>query len=146
MKGQINFSAFVLITAVIAIIILVVFDSAIRSYIVTNLGGIGKVTSGFNNSLPTEFTTNFTAYNCSSYCGSFKNQAYSWTINYNGQNYSAYINSSINAVSEKGNYSLEAYPILLPAGEECANSTSTTKPYITKVTAGKGYKLDYSSC
>jgi hypothetical protein len=146
MKGQINFSTFVLITAIIAIVILVIFDSAIRSYIVTNLSNIGKTVSGFNGNLPTELTTNFTAYNCSSYCSSFASSVYSWTINYNGQNYSAYLNSSISVISGKGNYSLEAYPILSPYGVQCANSTSENKPYTTKLTAGKSYTLDYSIC
>ncbi|EEZ92712.1 MAG: hypothetical protein BJBARM4_0653 [Candidatus Parvarchaeum acidiphilum ARMAN-4] len=145
MKGQINFSAFVLITAIIAILVLVVFDSAIRSYIITNFSNIGKTLSGFNTSLPKELITNFTAYNCSYYCSSFSSEIYSWTINYNGQNYSAYINSSISVVSEKGNYSLEAYPILLPSGEECANGTSI-KNYVKRLTAGKNYTLDYSIC
>ena len=145
MKGQINLGAWVLITAIVAIIILLIFDSTIRSYIVTNLSsmisGIKSITPG----QASEVITNFTAYNCSSVCSTFSSSIYFWTINFNGQNYSAYLNSSISIVSGKGNYSLVAYPILSPYGEECANGTST-KNYVKKLAAGKNYVLDYSIC
>jgi hypothetical protein len=145
MKGQINFGVWVLITAIVAIVILLIFDSAIRGYILTNLSSL---VSGIKSTTPGQFSeviTNFTAYSCGSGCSKFPSSIYSWTINFNGQNYSAYLNDSISVVSGKGDYSLIAYPIITSSGKECANSTSNNN-YIIELTADKNYTLDYSSC
>jgi len=137
----------VLITVIVAIIILLAFDSAIRSYILTNLGSL---VSGIKSKSPeqlSEVITNFTAYNCSSYCSTFSSLVYSWTINFNGQNYTYYLNNSISISSSPGNYSLEIYPILTPSGELCSNATnSIDNTKILKIAADKNYNIYYFTC
>ncbi|MCL4398412.1 MAG: hypothetical protein M1322_02455 [Candidatus Parvarchaeota archaeon] len=147
MKGQINLGTWVLITAIVAILILLIFDSTIRSYILTNLSGL---ITGIKSTSPgqlSEVITNFTAYNCSSACSTFSSSIYYWTINFNGQNYTYYLNDSIGVSSSAGNYSLELYPVLTSSGELCSNATtSTQKTKILKVAADKNYNIYYFSC
>jgi hypothetical protein len=147
MRGQINFGVWVLIVAIVAIIILLLFDSTIRSYIVTNLSSL---VSGIKSASPgqlSEVTTNFTAYNCTSTCSTFPSSIYYWTIKFNGQNYTYYLNTSISVSSSTGNYSLEIYPILTSSGELCSNATSSTQQTKTlNVPADKNYKIYYSKC
>ena len=147
MKGQINFGVWVLITAIIVIVILLIFDSAIRSYILTNLSGL---VSGIKSTSPgqlSEVITNFTAYNCSSGCSTFPSSIYYWTINFNGQNYTYYLNNIISVSSSTDNYSLEIYPVLTSSGELCSNATSSSqKTKILKIPSGKSYKIYYFSC
>ena len=147
MKGQINFGVWVLITAIIAIAILLIFDSTIRSYIITNLGGLTRGITTSTGGQFSEVTTNFTAYNCTSFCHPFSNRVYSWAINFNGANYTAYLNDNISITSSPGNYSLEIYPIISPYGEQCSNiTTSISKIKITKLSADKNYILYYFKC
>ncbi|MCL4397368.1 hypothetical protein M1494_03430 [Candidatus Parvarchaeota archaeon] len=147
MKGQVNFGVWVLITAIVAIAILLIFDSAIRGYLVTNLGSL---VSGIKSTSPgqlSEVITNFTAYNCSSGCSTFSSSIYEWTINFNGQNYTYYLNSSISISSSPGNYSLEIYPVLTSSGELCSNATaSVNSTKILKIPADKNYRIYYLSC
>lgn len=147
MKGQVNFGTWVLIIAIVAIIILLIFDSTIRSYILTNLSSL---VSGIKSASPgqlSEVTTNFTAYNCSSTCSTFPSSIYYWTINFNGQNYTYYLNNSISVTSSPGNYSLEIYPVLTSNGELCSNATSSGKQTkILKISAGENYNIYYFSC
>ena len=147
MKGQVNFGTWVLITAIVAIVILLIFDSTIRSYILTNLGSL---ISGIKSASPGQFsevTTDFTAYDCSSACSTFPSSIYDWTLNFNGQNYTYYLNDSINVSSPPGNYSLEIYPIITSYGELCSNATNSgQQTKILKVPADKNYNIYYFLC
>lgn len=148
MKGQINFGAWVLITAIIAIVILLIFDSTIRTYISSSLAGLTKDIHSSTGGQLSEVTTNFTAYNCTSSCVTFSSTIYSWTVNFNGNNYTEYLNDTISATSTKGNYSLLIYPIISNYGEQCSNLTSTTNSKVkaVKIEAGKDYNLYYFKC
>ncbi|MCL4376641.1 hypothetical protein M1558_04100 [Candidatus Parvarchaeota archaeon] len=147
MKGQVNFGVWVLITAIVAIVILLIFDSTIRGYIVTNLSSL---VSGIKSKSPGQLLsviTNFTAYNCSSGCSTFPSSIYYWTINFNGQNYTYYLNNTISVSSSPGNYSLEIYPVLTSSGELCSNATSSAQnTKILKIPADKNYNIYYFSC
>lgn len=147
-KGQINLGMWVMITAIIAIIILLIFDSTIRSYILTNLESLTSGIAANTGGQFSEVMTNFTAYNCSTTsCSAFTNLIYEWTVNFNGQNYTAYLNGSIGTSSSPGNYSLEIYPVILQNGEDCSNaSVSASKTKILRVPAGKDYNIYYFSC
>ncbi len=146
-KGQINLGVWVIITAIIAIVILLIFDSAIRSYIITNLGSITKGVSSSTSGQLSTVTTNFTAYNCiSGSCSMFSTSVYSWTINFNAQNYTEYLSTAIEITTSSGNYSLEIYPIVTSEGTECSNATTAPTQYkILKVSSGKDYKVFYSA-
>ncbi len=147
MKGQINFSAWVLITAIIAIVILLIFDSTIRTYIMSNLNGLTNDLKTSSTGQFSEVTTNFTAYNCSSSCTPFPSIIYSWTINFNSVNYTEYLNDSIRVQSSSGNYSLVIYPIISSYKTLCSNATtSTSKTKTLRIKSGKNYNLYYFKC
>ena len=144
MKGQINLSTWILITAIVAIVILLIFDSTIRTYIVSSLSGLTKDISTSTGGQLSEITTNFTAYNCSSSCSPFSSTIYSWTLNFNGNNYTEYLNNSIGISSSTGVYSLVVYPILSNYGEECSNITnSVSSTKTTRISAGNVYNVYY---
>ncbi len=145
MKGQMNFSMWVLITAIIAIVILLVFDSAIRTYIVSSFSGLTKYIKTSNGGQFSTITTNFIDYNCSSSCQPFSSSVYSWTIKFNGANYTNPLNNQISVSSSPGTYTVIIYPIISNYGEECSNLTSSSTAFkAVNLNAGKNYSIYYS--
>jgi hypothetical protein len=147
MKGQINFSAWVLITVIIAIAILLIFDYTIRTYIIGSFTGLVGGIKPSNSSQISEAITNFTAYNCTSSCDAFSSSIYSWTINFNGNNYTAQVNDTISITSASGDYGLTLYPIFSNVGELCSNATTSNNNLkVLRLNAGKAYSIYYFKC
>ena len=145
-RAQINAGLLVIIIIVAVFVILIVFVSAIRTFIIKGLDTVGAVLlsiikggSGGSSFISAE--TNFTAYNCTSTCVPFPSHSvYTWAIDYNGHNLTENISSSIQFSDVSGNYSYTAYPIF--AGSRinimCSNA-STTSTFSKSAYAVAGY-------
>ena len=141
----------ILITIVIIIILLLVFVTPIRTILIGTLSAIPSLISsvgksgGGTSSLGTT-TTNFTAYNCTGVsCVRFESLPYTWTLNYNGNNQSAFANQSIHFTTAPLNYSLTAYPIQGKTIQYCSN-LSVSQPATAKLEAGYSYTIYYKVC
>jgi hypothetical protein len=134
-RGAVSLGLLVIMVLVIAFVIFVVFAGAIDSYLVGGLNyfsrilGISSGGSGSGN-FGTVKTT-FTAYNCvsSTSCSTFQSAPYYWYIDYNGQNLSAWINTSISFTTASGNYSFTAYVINESSVYYCSNLTRSGSGY-----------------
>lgn len=128
-KGAVSLSMTFLIFIIIALIVLVVLSSAVRSYIVGGLdyfssllGRVGGQTSPVSTS-----ETSFVAYLCStqSNCGQFQNitpyNTTFWYVYYNGNNLSSILPSAIYFSAAIGNYSFTVYNISVGSSTLCSN-------------------------
>ncbi|MCL4399018.1 hypothetical protein M1293_00700 [Candidatus Parvarchaeota archaeon] len=133
-KAQINAGLLVIIIIVAVFVLLIVFVSAIRNFIINGLDSIGSslvsVTKGSGGgSSFISVKTNFTAYNCTSTCTPFpQNSVYTWAIDYNGQNNTDNVSYSIQFSDVQGNYSYTAYPIFAGSSTDilCSNASASS--------------------
>lgn len=117
-KGAIGLGLTFLIFIVIAIVVMIILSSAMRSYVIGGLNFFGSIIGkigGQTGSVGTEKTA-FVAYQCTlSGCSKFQNvtpyNSSFWYVYFNGQNLSMTLPSAIYFTSVQGNYSFVVYNI-----------------------------------
>ncbi len=136
--------------AIIIIILFIIFDSALRNYIIGTFSSLGSFIHGVggNSGGLTPSDTNFTAYDCSSsVCSTFGSLDYMWAVDYNGLNESDFVNTTLEFAGSSGNYSVLVYPIRTGSEVLCSNITQqTTLAKSTYLLSGYNYTLYFSVC